>query len=322
MKRIYTYIISVAGLLLSSCQELTIDSQPDAPTAIYIDALDEYDVLAISPSRIVFNVSSNTPWQIETDSQWCIPTPSMSASSSLVSEIVIIPEDNPDTTARMATLTITAEDLGTVREVTVLQAARPKEPAVTEEPETPDGPEAPAHALNVTFSETASYLVNHSTGSVKVNFTQGEMLRTNFLTQQGRFAIEFEEIKMSAICNLGFVFLGSTTDANYKFHIEGSNTYWFRCAGAFGWIAPIKKAYTFDQVNAIRKLEFVVKDSPSGAGLLDISIYINGELYGTQAGRKDVFTNGEEGCVFILEAGVQPAEGDYCIIKSITYSNE
>ena len=99
-------MIIMAGLLISSCQELSIDSQPDAPTAIYIDALDEYDLLAISPSRIVFNISSNTPWQIETDSQWCLPTPSMSAASSLVSEITVNTENNPDMAPRTATLKI------------------------------------------------------------------------------------------------------------------------------------------------------------------------------------------------------------------------
>ena len=114
-------MIIMAGLLISSCQELGIDSQPDAPTAIYIDALDEYDLLAISPSRIVFNISSNTPWQIETDSQWCIPTPSMSAASSLVSEIIIYPENNPELTPRTATLTVTAEDLGIVRTIAINQ---------------------------------------------------------------------------------------------------------------------------------------------------------------------------------------------------------
>ncbi len=316
MKRIYTYMIIMAGLLISSCQELGIDSQPDAPTAIYIDALDEYDLLAISPSRIVFNISSNTPWQIETDSQWCLPTPSMSAASSLVSEITVNTENNPDKTPRTATLKITAEGLGLVKEVTVLQAARPDEPTVIDEPEVPAG------GMNVTFAENASYLVNQSNGYVKVNFTLGEMLRTNFLVKKGRFTIEFDDMKMTSICNLGFVFLGSTTDANFKFHAEGNYTYWFRCAGAFGWIAPIKKTYTFDDVNAIRKLEFVVADSAAGAGLLDISIYINGNLYGTQSGRTDAFSNGEEGLVFVLDAGLQPAEGDYCIIKSITYSNE
>ena len=309
-------MIIMAGLLISSCQELSIDSQPDAPTAIYIDALDEYDLLAISPSRIVFNISSNTPWQIETDSQWCLPTPSMSAASSLVSEITVNTENNPDMAPRTATLKITAEELGLVKEITINQAARPEEPMVIEDPE------VPAAGIDVTFAETASYLVNQSNGYVKVNFTLGEMLRTNFLVKKGRFTIEFDDMKMTSICNLGFVFLGSTTDANFKFHAEGSYTYWFRCAGAFSWIAPIKKTYTFDDVNAIRKLEFVVADSAAGAGLIDISIYINGVLYGTQSGRTDAFAKGEEGLVFTLEAGLQPAEGDYCIIKSITYSNE
>ena len=320
MKRIFIYMIFAAGLMTLSCQELSIDSQPDAPTSIYIDALDSYSVLADSPSRIIFNISSNTPWQIETDSQWCIPTPSMSAASSLVSEIIIYPENNPELTPRTATLTVTAEDLGIVRTIAINQAARVEVPAVViDDPEDTDTPD---RVFDVTFSETASYTIDEYTGNLKINLTQGEMFRSNSVMTKGRFVIEFEEMKMSSVCNLGFIFQGTSTNANYKFHLEGNNTYWFRCAGAFGWIAPIKKPYTFDEVNAIRKIEFVVADSASGRGLLDISIFINGTLYGTQAGRTDAFAAGETGCVFILESGLQPAAGDYCIIKSITYSNE
>ena len=55
--------------MMFSCQELTIDSQPDAPVSIYIDALDSYSLAGTAPGRIVFNISSNTPWTITSDSQ-------------------------------------------------------------------------------------------------------------------------------------------------------------------------------------------------------------------------------------------------------------
>ena len=316
MKRIYTYIMIAAGLL-SACQEYHIDSQADLPPTVRTDALNEDSVLAASPSRIVFNISANTPWTIETDSQWCIPTPAMSASSSLVSEIIINTEDNQSTEPRTATLTVSAEELGVVKTISIAQAGMTEpEPQVIDDPDTPD------NGLDVTFSEGASYLVVPSTGYTKIYFTKGEILRTDYTVKKGRFVIEFDEMKMTSICNLGFVFVGTTTAANFKFHIEGDYTYWFRCAGAFSWISPIKKTYTFDEVNAIRRLEFVVSDSSTAEGLLDISLYINGELYGTQAGRTDAFANGEEGCVFCIETGADPAEGDYCTIKSITYTSE
>jgi len=84
----------------------------------------------------------------------------------------------------------------------------------------------------------------------------------------------------------------------------------------------VKKAYTFDEVNAFRKLEFVVEDDPDAAGKLKVSLYINGSLYGSHSGRTNVFENGEEGLVFIFEAGLAPAPEDYCTFKSITYVNE
>ena len=124
----------------------------------------------------------------------------------------------------------------------------------------------------VKIAANARISSDQGTGHARVEFTKGEIFRTNYLVKKGRFTIEFDDMKMSAICNLGFVFLGTTTDANFKFHVESANTYWFRCAGAFTWIAPLKKPYTFDEVNAIRRLDFEIKDA--GEGLIDISIYI------------------------------------------------
>lgn len=322
MKRIYTYIMIAAGILMASCQEYTIDSQPSLPPTVRIDALDEYTVAATSPSRIVFNISANTPWSIETDSQWCIPSPGMSASSSLVSEIVITPENNESYEPRTATLTVSSDECGIVKTIHILQIAKQDTPAVvSDDPDESEEQDGAADELDITFAEGASYSVDQVTGYTRVNFTMGEMFRTNYTMQKGRFVIEFDDMKMSSVCRLGFMFLGTATDANFKLHMDDANTYWFRCAGAFAWNNPIKKAYTFDEVNAIRKIEFEV--SAAENGFIDISVYIDGTLYGTHAGRTDVFASGAEtGCVFVLEAGSQPSEGDYCVIRNITYISE
>ena len=62
---------AVAGgvLAAAACQEFSIDSQADAPLKIEVDVLDNYRVNAVSPDRVVFNISSNTPWRITGDSQ-------------------------------------------------------------------------------------------------------------------------------------------------------------------------------------------------------------------------------------------------------------
>lgn len=129
MKKIFSNILAVIAAAecvfgVASCQEYSIDSQPEAPLSINIDAMDSYSVLAVFPSRITFNISSNTPWTITSDQQWCRPTPAMSASSSLVSEVAIITEDNNGTTARTATLVIEAEGISETRKITVTQAAK------------------------------------------------------------------------------------------------------------------------------------------------------------------------------------------------------
>lgn len=95
MKKLYNntllqLILALCTFSFVACQEFDIDSQPEGPLNIQIDALEAYTALATSPSNIVFNISSNTPWTIESNQQWCKPTPTMSAASSLVSEIVVL----------------------------------------------------------------------------------------------------------------------------------------------------------------------------------------------------------------------------------------
>ncbi len=117
-------VLALSFLVLFSCQEYTIDSQPEGPLNIQIDALESYTVTATSPSNVVFNISANTPWKITSDQQWCMPTPSMSAASSLVSEIVVSFEPNNEPTSRTATLTIETEEIGETTMITIQQVSK------------------------------------------------------------------------------------------------------------------------------------------------------------------------------------------------------
>lgn len=127
MKNIFSNILVsmvLAAGFATACQEYAIDSQPEGPLAIQVDAQDSYTLLATAPSKVVFNVSSNTPWTIVSDQQWCVPTPAMSAASSLVSEIVVTTEDNTGAKARTATLQIKAEGIEEVKTITITQASK------------------------------------------------------------------------------------------------------------------------------------------------------------------------------------------------------
>ena len=67
MKKMLTYIFrmmtaAAVSMTAASCQEFHIDSQPEAPLSLNVDAQDTYDLLAVSPAKVVFNISSNTPW--------------------------------------------------------------------------------------------------------------------------------------------------------------------------------------------------------------------------------------------------------------------
>ena len=129
MKRIFENIsllaaVACGAFAVASCQEFSIDSQEPAPLKIEVDALDNYHVNAVSPDRVVFNISSNTPWRITGDSQWCKATPSMSATSSLVSEVEIIAEEYEGRQARTATFVISADGIEETRTFTVTQSSR------------------------------------------------------------------------------------------------------------------------------------------------------------------------------------------------------
>lgn len=131
MKRILTgtillLILVVCVFNLNSCQELNIDSQTEFPIKLETDAQSQYNVLATSPRTIVFNISSNTPWKITSDKEWCTPTPAMSSSSSLIAEVSLDILDNPDEQSRMATLTITGENYEPQTIITVTQDAKSK----------------------------------------------------------------------------------------------------------------------------------------------------------------------------------------------------
>ena len=86
MKNLYGSVLSYMMILawyivgLTACQEYEIDSQQwgDGVLKMEIDARDSYTALGTSPADIIFNISSNTPWNIESSEQWCKVTPQLS----------------------------------------------------------------------------------------------------------------------------------------------------------------------------------------------------------------------------------------------------
>jgi hypothetical protein len=120
---------AIAGIF-SSCEDYGgIDSQTVGQPTLKCDALAQYDVQTLTPENLIFSVSANTPWQISvaTDAEeqsWCVPTPGNSAASGLVAEVTVKMTTNTTTKPRVATLTITADDVKEPIVVKVVQAAR------------------------------------------------------------------------------------------------------------------------------------------------------------------------------------------------------
>ena len=114
MKKLYENALSfiMCILVLTACQEYKIDSQIWGDTAkVETDARDTYSVLGTQPSDIVFNISSNTPWSVKSNKEWCKPQPAMSATAGLIAMVTVEIDSNPTKQPRTAVLTIKAEGL-------------------------------------------------------------------------------------------------------------------------------------------------------------------------------------------------------------------
>ena len=73
---------------------------------------------------MTFNISSNTPWTVtrSNGADWITVTPSSSASSALISDVVLSFTNNTAATDRSATLTIRGENIALAKTITVTQS--------------------------------------------------------------------------------------------------------------------------------------------------------------------------------------------------------
>lgn len=122
----FCLLLAVCALNVSSCAEVGIDSQAELPLKLVTDAQPQYAVMASLPRSIVINVSSNTPWKIESDQNWCIPTPAISSASSLIAEVTVKIEKNETEQPRTAILTIKADNIDQQQKITIVQDAKGK----------------------------------------------------------------------------------------------------------------------------------------------------------------------------------------------------
>lgn len=129
MKTFIRIIALLSVLAAVSCQQFKIDTQmtPEKAAAsikLVCDALDSYNAPATNPDNITFNVSSNTPWTIVRSSgaDWVTVTPSSSATSALISDVVVTLANNTGSNDRSATLTVKGDNIVNSKVITIKQA--------------------------------------------------------------------------------------------------------------------------------------------------------------------------------------------------------
>lgn len=122
--KVMRMMIALGMFAFAGCQDYSIDSQPDAAPNIQEDALESYEMTAESAPSVVFNISANTPWRVESDSQWCKVSPSMSAVGGLVSEVMVTVDDNEGYSPRTAILTISGVEISYSKTISIVQNSK------------------------------------------------------------------------------------------------------------------------------------------------------------------------------------------------------
>lgn len=129
MKTIFrTLAIAAVLVAAAACQQYKIDTQmtPEKAAAsirMECDALSAYTVPSTNPGTVTFSVSSNTPWTItrSAGADWCTVTPSSSAASALISDVVVSFDDNTTAEDRSVTLTLRGDNVNLPKVITITQ---------------------------------------------------------------------------------------------------------------------------------------------------------------------------------------------------------
>lgn len=168
--------LAVLGTV-AACQMYEIDTQmtPEKAAAsirMECSAVDTYNLPAQNPGNITFNVSSNTPWTITLSSgaDWLTVSPASSASSALITDVVVTAQENTSTSDRSATLTLRGDNIVNSKIITVKQARAGKlfiTPMVSDYSAT-GGP------LSFTIQTNQSWSVRSSEGWITFNRESGE----------------------------------------------------------------------------------------------------------------------------------------------------
>ena len=177
MKTITKIFAGLAMLGAVACQMYEIDTQmtPEKAAAsirMECSAVDTYNLPAQNPGNITFNVSSNTPWTITLSSgaDWLTVTPASSASSALITDVVVTAQNNTNAFDRSATLTLRGDNIANAKVVTIKQTRAGKlfvTPMVSDY-------SAAGGPLSFTIQTNQAWTVRSSAGWLTFNRENGE----------------------------------------------------------------------------------------------------------------------------------------------------
>ena len=120
--------IAATAAFLGSCQQLTIETQPEVEIKMTTDARESYTLSGTNPQPATFSIGSTTPWEITgyEAAEWLSVKPASSALSSLSADVTITAVPNDTYESRSATLTLKGEGIQNVWTIVVTQGMKSK----------------------------------------------------------------------------------------------------------------------------------------------------------------------------------------------------
>lgn len=155
-------------------------------------------------------------------------------------------------------------------------------------------------------------------GNVRVASTATVIPTYN--TKKGHFTFDFEEVRLSGTAAVYINFKSSDDNGSFRLVMDPSNPdnsgLW--SGGTIGYHAYTKTPFTYEQINAMRKLEFYIEDSGTPSKI-NIRVVVDGTEVAVLENRNDIWKDAPDKKGMVMTAKIQkPAASDYFVLKSLS----
>ena len=155
-------------------------------------------------------------------------------------------------------------------------------------------------------------------GNVKVASTATVVPTYNI--KKSHLVFEFEEVRLSGTAAIYIDFKSSDDNGSFRLVMDPSNLassgLW--SGGTLGYHAYTKTPFTYEQINAMRKLEFYIEDSGTPSKI-NIKVAVDGTEVAVLENRTDIWGDAPDKKGMVMTVKIQkPTASDYFVLKSLS----